>query len=73
MTTFKFKTNINCSGCVKSVKGFLNDVKGLKNWEVDTNSPDKTLTVDIDSENIEKIIEAVEEAGFDITPLLHQS
>lgn len=73
MTTFKFKTNINCSGCVKSVKGFLNDVKGLKNWEVDTNSPDKTLTVEIDSENIDKIIEAVEEAGFDITPLLHQS
>ena len=73
MTTFKFKTNINCSGCVKSVKGFLNDVKGLKNWEVDTKSPDKTLTVEIDSENIDKIIEAVEEAGFDITPLLHQS
>jgi copper chaperone len=73
MTSFKFKTNINCSGCVKSVKGFLNEVKGLKNWEVDTSSSDKVLTVESDPDSIDEVIAAVEEAGFEIYPLLNQN
>lgn len=73
MTSFKFKTNINCSGCVKNVKGFLNEVKGLKNWEVDTSSSDKVLTVESDPDSIDEVIAAVEEAGFEIYPLLNQN
>lgn len=73
MTSFKFKTNINCSGCVKSVRGFLSEVKGLKKWEVDTNSSDKVLSVESDPDSIDEIIAAVEEAGFEIYPLLNQN
>ncbi len=62
----KFKTNINCSNCVRSVSGFLNDVANIESWEVDTEKPDKILTVKGDKVKPETIIEAVEEAGFDI-------
>jgi copper chaperone len=72
MTSFKFKTNINCSGCVKTVSGFLNEIKGLKSWDVDTTSKDKVLTVDLDETSVDQVIEAVEEAGFDIFPMLNQ-
>jgi copper chaperone len=62
----KFKTNINCNNCVRSVSGFLNDVSQIKHWEVDTANPEKILTVEGDEVTAEAVIEAVEEAGFDI-------
>ncbi len=65
MSTFQFKTNINCGNCIRSVSGFLNEVEGITHWEVDTQTPDKILTVEGDLA-MEAIIEAVEEAGFDI-------
>jgi copper chaperone len=62
----QFKTNINCGNCVRTVTGFLNDVKGIEKWEVDTNNPDKILTVEGAEVTAAAVIEAVEEAGFDI-------
>ncbi|MFN7118441.1 MAG: heavy-metal-associated domain-containing protein [Saprospiraceae bacterium] len=62
----KFKTNINCGNCVRTVTGFLNEVKGIEKWEVDTNNPDKILTVEGDEVTVEEVVAAVEEAGFDI-------
>jgi copper chaperone len=66
----QFKTSINCANCVKTVSGFLNDIKDIK-WEVDTNNPNKILTVEGEMLNDEEIIEAVEDAGFDIEVLRH--
>lgn len=65
MKTFQFKTNIHCGGCVSGVTPFLNQLMGIE-WKVDTESPDKVLTVS--SENIleEEIIQAVKKAGFEI-------
>lgn len=60
-----FKTNINCGSCIRSVTNFINDVDGIEKWEVDTDNPDKILTVDGNTTK-EAIIEAVEDAGFDI-------
>lgn len=65
MKTLQFKTNINCSNCVRAVTNFLNDVNGIQEWQVDTNNPDKILTVNGDILQPATIIEAVEEAGFD--------
>lgn len=65
MTILKFKTNINCGSCVKSVTGFLNDVAGIQHWEVDTTIPEKILKVKGEV-TVPQIVEAVEEAGFDI-------
>lgn len=61
-----FKTNINCSSCVRSVTNFLNEIPGIAQWGVDTDNPDKILTVEGDHVETDAVIEAVEDAGFDI-------
>ena len=61
-----FKTNINCQNCVKSVSGFINEVPSVEEWNVDTENPEKILTVMGKDISPETIIEAVEEAGFEI-------
>lgn len=66
MKTVKFKTNINCGNCVKSVTPFLNEVENIDLWKVDTESPNKTLEVTLDDDNETPTIEAVKKAGFDI-------
>lgn len=60
----KFKTNINCSGCVSKVKSFLDKLDGLEAWEVDTDNPDKVLSVKINQATDEEIIDTIEEVGF---------
>lgn len=62
----KFKTNINCSGCVAQVKPSLDATNGVKRWEVDTNNKHKILTVEGEELEEKKIVEAVEKAGFKI-------
>lgn len=69
MNILQFKTNINCGSCVKSVSGFINEVEAIKNWEVDTDNPDKILTVKGEDLKPEMVVEVVEEAGFDIEAL----
>ena len=66
MDTLEFKTNINCGNCVRAVTGFINDVKGIDSWQVDTDNPDKILSVKGENLEIEAIVEAVEDAGYDI-------
>lgn len=69
--TLKFKTNINCGGCVAKVTPFLNEAKGVYHWEVDTTNKDKILSVHSDGINEQEIIRKVQEAGFNIE-LLNQ-
>jgi len=64
MSELKFKTNINCGSCIKSVTPFLNEAVGEGNWKVDTHNPDKVLTVE--TEEVDDIVEAVTDAGFKI-------
>ncbi|MEZ4985331.1 MAG: cation transporter [Saprospiraceae bacterium] len=61
----KFKTTINCNNCIRTVTNFINEVEGIEQWEVDTQNPDKILTVKGDASAAD-IIAAVEDAGFDI-------
>lgn len=60
-----FKSNINCSGCVAKVTPFLDETAGAGNWQVDTNQPDKPLTITSDVLP-EAVIAAVKKAGFSI-------
>jgi copper chaperone CopZ len=65
METVKFKTNIKCSGCVAKVAPFLNETVGTDNWQVDTQNPDKLLSIGAnESISPENIIKAVKEAGY---------
>lgn len=66
MQTLKFKTNINCGNCIRAVTPTLNREAGAGNWQVDTASPDKLLTINADQLNAAQVVQAVEEAGFEI-------
>jgi len=66
METLKFKTTINCGGCLAKVTPFLNDEKSIEKWKVNTSTPEKTLTVETEETDPEKIIAAVQKAGFKI-------
>jgi len=61
----QFKTNINCGNCIQSISPFLNLELEIEHWEVDTENPDKILTVetDLSTQQIEAIVEG---AGFKI-------
>jgi copper chaperone len=65
MTVLKFKTNIHCGNCVRAVTGFLNEIEGITNWQVDTSQPDKILIVEGEGIRAEAVVEAVEDAGFE--------
>lgn len=73
METLNFKTNIKCSGCVASVTPFLNSIPSVAHidgWNVDTDSPDKILTVQTTDNRIgAEIQKAVELAGYRAEPL----
>ncbi len=64
METLQFKTNINCSNCVAKVSPFLNQDDSIDQWKVDTNNPDKILSVEGEELDSEAIIKTVEKAGF---------
>lgn len=69
METLKFKTNINCSSCVAKVTPFLDGQEGLEKWNVDTNNPDKILTVEVCDLSSEQVMETVKKTGFKIEPI----
>lgn len=66
MNTIKFKTNINCAGCLAKVSPFLNAEQNIDKWEVDTSIPEKILTVEADEINADCVISVVKSAGFNI-------
>lgn len=69
METLKFKTNINCSNCVDKVTPFLNETAGENGWTVDTQNPNKILSVNATQTDEQKVKEAVQKAGFKIETL----
>jgi copper chaperone len=64
MKQYQFKTNINCSGCVAKVTPALDQNEEIKDWKVDTNNPNKILTVETESLDEEQIKSIVEKVGF---------
>ena len=64
MKQYQFKTNINCSGCVAKVTPALDQNEEIKDWKVDTNNPNKILTVETESLDEEQIKSIVENVGF---------
>ncbi|WP_460672429.1 heavy-metal-associated domain-containing protein [Larkinella ripae] len=62
-----FKTNIKCGACVATVTPFLNKAVGETNWQVDTQNPDKLLTVE--GATVDQVKEALNEAGYKAEPV----
>ena len=65
----QFKTNINCGGCVKAVTPRLDAAKEIINWQVDTQHPDKVLTVETEQWDAEAVCRLLQKAGFKAEPL----
>mgnify|MGYP002401363484 CR=1 FL=1 len=68
-TNIQFRTNINCGGCVATVKLHLDNAEGICHWDVDTATRDKILTVHSDGITREQVLEIVKKAGFKAEPL----
>ena len=64
METLKFKTNVNCGGCVATVTPHLNQVKSILKWSVDTTNPMKILTVETSELDPDVIVETLKSAGY---------
>ncbi len=64
MEKLKFKTNINCNGCIAKVTPHLNQVEGIEKWEVDINNPQKVLTVETLNLSAKDIIQVISNAGY---------
>lgn len=65
--TFFFTTNITGGSSISRVRPYLEEIKEILYWEVDTNHPKKILTIEAENEAvIEKVKFAINEAGFDI-------
>lgn len=64
METIKLKTNIKCGGCIATVTPFLNESVGAGNWQVDTQNPDKVLTVQTEGVTADSVKAAVQQAGY---------
>ncbi|HEX8428383.1 hypothetical protein [Hymenobacter sp.] len=69
MPALQFKTSINCANCLRAVTPFLDAEASVKKWNVDTNNPDKVLTVEGENVIPELVMKAVAQAGFDIEPV----
>jgi len=65
----QFKTNINCGGCVATVKPHLDNADGVCHWEVDTNDKNKVLTVKSEGITEQEVISTVQKAGYKIEVL----
>lgn len=65
METLKFKTTIKCSGCVAAVTPVLDKTVGKDNWKVDTEIPEKILSINSPQEVSEAdLIKAIASAGY---------
>lgn len=69
MKTLKFQTNVKCGGCVATITPFLNQEKGIANWNVDLASPQRILAVETEELNSGEIVEVMKKAGYVANPI----
>ncbi|MCF8307608.1 MAG: heavy-metal-associated domain-containing protein [Bacteroidales bacterium] len=63
MSKLKFKTNLNCDGCVSKVKPHLEKLN-ITDWDVDLKSKGSPVTVEGENINPEDVKKAFEAAGY---------
>lgn len=69
MQTFRFKTSLKCSGCVRAITPGLENLNLIEHWSVDLEQPDKILEVEANSDISEQVMESVKKAGYQISRL----
>ena len=69
MSEAKFKTTIQCNGCLSKVTPKLNEFLEEQSWSVDLESDDRILTVNDDNISVDVVVSAVKSVGFEIEEL----
>lgn len=64
MKELKFKSNINCTGCLSKVQPILDKEDKIKSWDVDLKSDDRTLTIKTEELSAEEVKNTVAKVGF---------
>lgn len=64
MSTLKFRTNIQCSGCLAKVKPVLDAETQIDQWQVDLQSADRILSVDTTALTPADISHILDGVGF---------
>jgi copper chaperone len=68
MSTYFFKTNINCMGCATQIKPHLDKLeqsREIDRWHVDLNNPDHVLEIETQKMSPEQVKHYIREAGFE--------
>jgi copper chaperone len=69
MKTLKFQTNVKCGGCVATITPFLNQEKGIANWNVDLENPQRILAVETEELSSGEIVDVMKKAGYQASPI----
>jgi len=69
MSEARFKTTIQCNGCLSKVTPKLNEFLEEQSWSVDLESDDRILTVNDDNVSVDVVVSAVKSVGFEIEEL----
>jgi hypothetical protein len=70
MRTLKFKTNIQEMSCVDRIASYLDNVKDIISWSVDTNAEDHLLVVQgYERLQPNDVVDIVNLAGFHAKPI----
>lgn len=69
MSEARFKTTIQCNGCLSKVTPKLNEILEEQSWSVDLESDDRILTVNDDNVSVDAVVSAVKSVGFEIEEL----
>lgn len=64
MEKLVFKTTVNCGSCVAKITPAMNELDEVESWKVDTENPDKILTVEGEELTPELIIDTLEKVGY---------
>lgn len=64
----KYKSTIQCAGCIAKVTPVLDEVAGKGQWSVDLTSPARTLTIEPDVA-AEKVAKALAQVGYKAEPI----
>lgn len=66
MKELKFKSNINCTGCLSKVKPILDAEILIEKWEVDLQDKDRILVVKTEKLNAIEIKKQLASIGFTV-------
>lgn len=64
MEQIKLKTDLSCKHCIMKVEPILNAEKGVEDYTIDLEHPDKIVRISSKNADIDSLIASFKEAGY---------